>query len=265
MKEHAWKIADDARRLAAGWGRRLVPGGPPAVMPGKKPPPKPKVNEARRNMWLNELQIGFTPVEKPIPPGVFNSPYGFKKALQKRGFTQLGSGCFSYVLAKKDSDRVIKVNYNPDNWIDYCYWAAENGWAGKYAPKVYSCKKYPAGFAVAVMERMEKPCRSSYKDEEYIIQCLLWPAMHGNNMAQIYLDDYSPGLPKFLLDLGSKWKDSRLDLHGDNMMFRKDGSFCVTDPLAGRSTMTKTRLRSKDFGPTPVRIYYETCEICSRP
>jgi hypothetical protein len=218
-----------------------------------------KVGVGKMGMWLEEVQIGLLPKERLVeePKGVFKSALNFANALKKRGFELLGQGCFSMVYAKKDSDKVIKVTYRPDNWIDYVTWAAEKGYAGTYAPKVYSYKKFPAGFSVAVMERMAKPARNSYDEDDYVIQCLLTPALRGNKMAQLYLDDYSPGLPKFLIDFWDKWKDSRFDMYGDNMMFRKDGTFCVTDPLAGKSTLTKTRLRSRDFGPSPVRIYYE--------
>lgn len=188
---------------------------------------------------------------KADPKKPFLNGWSFGAKLVSRGYKKLGNGCFSTVYAKSD-DKVIKVTTVLDPWIEYCVWAAEKGYAGKFAPKVYSYKKFKGKdgneFAVSVVERMEKGFYNvEAKEDAYCISALMWPACRGNKMAQLYLDDLSPGLPKFLLDFHEKFGKEHTDIGGNNMMLRKDGSFCLTDPLAGRPSADYKRLRSKDF------------------
>src|SRR5882672_10391646 len=63
--------------------------------------------------------------------------------LEKKGFKRLGAGAYSTVLGKDGSDKVIKVSRSLDNWIDYIQWSAANGYAGNFAPRVYSWKRHP--------------------------------------------------------------------------------------------------------------------------
>ena len=195
---------------------------------------------------------------------VFDYPHTFERALEKRGFKRLGSGCFSSVYAKDGSDKVLKVTRRIDNWIDYIHWASEKGYAGRFAPKVYSYKKFKAKdgemFSVAVVERCNPINDCSAKDDGYVINALLWPCMRGNTMAQLYLDDMQQGLPKFLVDFHEKFGQDHTDIGGNNHLFRKDGTWVLTDPLCGRSKMTVNRLRSKDFTSLApaIKEFYET-------
>jgi len=191
-------------------------------------------------------------IEKP--KGIFKSAYGFMDALTKRGYKVLGSGAYSTVYAKGDSDRVIKVQRGNDNWIDYCKWAAEKGFSGGFAPKVYSFKRFN-GFAVAVMERMDRNTNNE-KDELCLVERLLGPARRGNIMAKLFLEELAPQSSVFFDKLFATF-DGHLDLYGKNIMIRKDGTLCVTDPVCGKSKLTSVkRLRTGDFSPAP--IDYET-------
>jgi len=197
-------------------------------------------------------------------------------ALEKKGFKVLGAGHYSTVLAHpKCSDKVIKVTRTPDNWIDYVKWAAEKGYAGGFAPRVYSWKKFPSGWSWAVMERMERTLDSGYdwrdSDDEYsekdykgehdftLIFSLLSHARNGNTMAQVYIEDLAPGTFAFVKDLTSVMRAG--DIRGANTMVRKDGSLCFTDPCAGTSKLTTTRIRSGDF-PRSIRRCF-ICELLS--
>lgn len=192
----------------------------------------------------------------PRLPGIFSSAGSFINALKKRGYKMLGSGAYSTVMAKDGSDRVIKVQRGNDNWIDYIKWSAEKGYTGTLAPRVYSFKRH-SNFAVAIVERMDR-CTNDNKDDLSLIDRLLGPAKHGNVMAKLFLDELSPGCLPFFDGLFTDFGD-HLDLYGKNIMIRKDGSLCVTDPVCGRSNLTSVkRLRTGDLSPAPIRIFFES-------
>jgi hypothetical protein len=201
--------------------------------------------------WPEELPmpLGFVPEKKN---SYFNK---YTSWLQKKGWERLGSGCFSTVYAKKDSDRVLKVTRRLDDWIDYVQWASKEGYAGNLAPRVYSWKRH-GDWAVAVVERM---ATSSYdldmeKNDQALLMSLLYPARRGNILAQCYMEDIQPGSFRFFEGLRANKMDG--DIGGHNVMYRKDGTICITDPTAGEIKTEKKRLRSADFtSATP--IYYE--------
>ena len=185
-----------------------------------------------------------------FPSKPFANAQGFKRKLTKKGFVTLGTGHFSTVMMHPHGDRVIKVCHEPDAWIDYCYWAAMEGYAGTFAPKVYSYKRFN-NFYVAVMEKMEYTAsRADKRTDAPVAQTLFsYATKHDNDNAKLLVDLLVPGLAKFGEHLKRAFKDERLDLHDENVMFRKDGSICITDPLCHSTELTITRLRAKDFGP----------------
>jgi hypothetical protein len=73
---------------------------------------------------------------------------------------------------------------------------------------------------------------------------------YGNPTARKLCDVISPSLGDFGDKLKASFGNGRLDLHGGNIMYRKDGSVCVTDPVCHRSTLQHKRLRSRDFCPS---------------
>lgn len=194
-------------------------------------------------LWMRDCIAQIVPEN----PNLFKNPRLFIERLQKRGYMPLGSGCYSTVLAKPNSDRVIKVTRQMDNWIDYIQWAAQNGHAGKLAPRVYSWKRH-GDWAVAIVERMEKTTySSSAKDDESLIMNLLYPARSGNIMAKLYMEDLVPGSVKFFDGLSKEGFDG--DIGGGNVMLRKDGTLCVTDPCAGHIRTSAKRFRSGELSP----------------
>lgn len=177
---------------------------------------------------------------------------GFMNALRGKGFEQLGSGYYSNVFAYPDSDKVVKILRRPDTdgWLDYVKWAADKGYAGTFAPQVFSYKLMgkKKDFAVAVMERLEDTVsKAGEQHDAHAITALLHPAMNDNKMAAKLLDTVNPGLAQFGKDLKVEFSKN-LDTHNGNFMLRKDGSFVITDPVAGfPSKVSKLRLRRKDF------------------
>lgn len=212
----------------------------------------------------------------PPKPGRFGTAQAMIYALEKKGYKRLGSGHYSTVLGHpKSSDKVIKVTRQQDNWIDYVKWAAENGYAGTFGPKVYSWKKFPAGWSWAVVERMSHCVGEGYDDYGYcsdpgccppktsgngddyeIIFTLLNAAGRGNLMAQVYVDDLCPGAFEYISKLKSAMRAG--DIRAANTMIRKDGSLCFTDPCAGDSKVASTRFKERDFVPSVWRF---NCEL----
>jgi len=82
---------------------------------------------------------------------------------------------------------------------------------------------------------------SDQKHDMSLLYNLYYPANSGNTMAAVYMEDLCPGSYKFFNELYKNHFSS--DIGGKNMMVRKDGSFCVTDP-----TCVASRLKRNDFG-----------------
>jgi len=200
----------------------------------------------------------------------FQCPWNFIARLEKRGFKVLGRGAYSTVLAKDGSDRVIKVSRTLDNWIDYIQWGAKKGYAGNFVPRVYSWKRHtnPSGeknewnnereWSVAIVERMDDVL-SDHKKDMALILSLYYPAQCGNTMAKVYMEDLSPGSAKFFEELAANQFAS--DIAGKNVMVRKNGSLCVTDPACGSIKTDKRRLRTGELSPAPfsLRNFIEGC------
>lgn len=151
----------------------------------------------------------------------------FRDHLRKHGYEKLGSGLYSSVWAKPDSDRVIKVGgaYSLDEWPHYVLWAISRGYAGKQAPKIYSFKLYnPADacevFYVAVMERLQKASRDK-------ISAMSSGGNYFNNKLP---DEWVAFVGNFKkeFDYGS------YDIHENNWMQRGD-ELVLTDPLSTSS------------------------------
>lgn len=169
--------------------------------------------------------------------------------LRLKKFDVLGSGCYTTVLGKKNSDRVIRVTRMNDNWIDYIQWAAKNGYCGNFAPRVYSWKRH-GDWSVSVVERMDQTLSQAHESDYALLEALRWKAAKGHTLAQVYMEDIAPGSVKFFDDLGKELQAS--DIYGKNMMIRKDGTFCLTDPVCGRIKTEARRLRSADLSATPI-------------
>ncbi len=239
----------------AKWGRgkRLCPSNPKPVPPKVQAviaKHKAKKEKKKDNLWnVEHLHMLYgRPAGDPLKP--LSNGYSFGAWLAKRGFKKLGSGAYSTIYGKDGQDRVIKVTAgSQDNWIDYIQWAAQKGYCGTLAPRVYSWKKFKikdGEFSVSVVERMAETIDQATKSDPYILQHLMWPAMQGHTLAQCYMEDIVPGSLKFFMDLKERFPGGH-DLYGKNMMLRTNGTFCVTDPVCGRSTVTVNRLRSTDF------------------
>lgn len=218
--------------------------------------------------------------KKPSKPitGVFASAAAFGAALEKRGFRRLGSGAYSTVYGKDGYDRVIKVSRCLDNWIDYVAWASKAGYAGTFAPKVYSWKRFFTGkerkthplfgysrwdeteWSVAIVERMKETLNAdSQLARDFRIIERIHDLAARSVLAELVMEEIIPGVGKFFKDLHKNFYAS--DVYGKNLMIRSDGTFCVTDPVCGTITTEAIRFRAGDFTPPLMytRRYFESC------
>lgn len=208
--------------------------------------------------------------------GAFASARAFCSALEKRGYKLLGSGAYSSVYGKDGYDKVLKVSRCLDNWIDYVAWASSNGYAGNLAPKVFSWKRFKnpgdpperEGFygrwderqwSVAVVERMVETVKEDSKlSQDFKIIERLHDLAGKSILAELVVDEIVPGCGKFFKELHANFYAS--DIYSKNLMVRKDGSFCVTDPVCGRIKTEAIRFRAGEFSPPLIltRRYFES-------
>jgi len=192
----------------------------------------------KRTKLLKLLDMDFTAQAKKAQPqvkGVFQSCGTFAAALTKKGYVRLGGGAFSQVYGHPNSDRVIKLQMRPggDGWLEYVQWAEANGYAGKFAPKVYSYKYNAKGqFGMAVMERLDRTLHRVGRKEDVRAVSTLFGMSRDVPLAYTLLDLAEPGLAEFGNKLAETFR-GHLDYHNGNFMTRKDGSFVVSDPVAG--------------------------------
>jgi hypothetical protein len=170
----------------------------------------------------------------------------FIERLKRRGYRTLGAGCFSTVLAKGNSKRVIKVNRRPDGWLDYVLWAAKHGHMGKNAPMVYSFRRFNEGtsdeFYVAVVERCKMTVDDLYPQNKRVTELFssLTSGMRGRMGSErdaLKADDMQPGSLRFAIEFKLTFT-THTDLHSGNFMVREDGSLVCTDPISGSSSGT---------------------------
>lgn len=227
-------------------------------------PRKPKLAKIRevvlkkvRSPHVFDNDMGMWVSRSEGPPSPFENGYGFLKALTKRGFKILGRGYFSAVCHKPGTTRVLKVGIRPsegDGWSDYMFWGAKKGYAGTFVPKVYSykwVKGKKSDFYIASMEKLDSEMSNFGSDHAntVIANLIEYGAKYNNELGITLADLAVPGLGKFCTSLAAHFVDSRLDLHGANIMTRHDGSLVVIDAVAGhrQGTTIPKRLKTADF------------------
>jgi hypothetical protein len=188
----------------------------------------------------------------------------FIDKLQARGYQVLGRGCFSTVLAKPGSEKVIKVNTQADNWPDFVLWAAKAGYAGTFAPRLFSLR-YINGvqqeFYVAVVERLDATVRDTRNDRVRNLHSLLRNVLEAGRIERdraradeqlIEADKMQPGAARFVLEFrlhAEKGGHGRLDLHNENWMYHQ-GRIVLVDPFCSGDRLSdsaKRRYRSRDL------------------
>ncbi|MGQ7794516.1 hypothetical protein ACUN0C_19095 [Faunimonas sp. B44] len=146
--------------------------------------------------------------------------HDYAERLTRLGFYEIGSGCYSRVYKRIGSDRVVKVCAVGDLGIDYLIWAHENGWAGNWAPKIYSARRFADGAYIAVLEHLEATVSRvpKYKTQ--------------------YEDMRRSREHPFMKALRDRFPHTDFDLHNNNWMIRKTGQLVLVDPLSESGTST---------------------------
>lgn len=221
-----------------------------------KPPPVP----LDLPIWGGKNGLFDAFVEKTTYKSPFEEGKAFGHFLEKKGFKRVGFGTYSTIYGKDGSDKVLKVCHRLDAWMDYISWAAQKGYCGTYAPRVYSYKYFPgktSPFYVAVVERLEKEVGEIDQGhpQAFTYSAFKWMSAveAANDNVKKCLEGLSPGLTQFTQDFRDFSKTRAHDFHRGNFMVRKDGSFVATDPIMGhQKDPTMSRLRSNHF--TQVRL-----------
>lgn len=164
----------------------------------------------------------------------------YENKLRARGYQLIGSGLYSNVFATPKADKVVKVG-DMDEWPAYILWATKCGFAGTFAPKVFSLK-FHDNYYVALMERLVCTIGniSRYGDE------------NGRNSEQVGLynaiiqdrnsNSEATDLTAFVQAMRRAGHQG--DLHDGNVMVRHDGQIVVTDPVAGYFSSSRFRIKS---------------------
>jgi len=162
--------------------------------------------------------------------------------LYKRGFIQLGAGLYSTVLTKPGSDRVVKVGRYTDQWPQYVEWATIKGYAGSFAPKVYSLK-YHNQFYVAIMEQLVDTMAGIHREGGSTSSEIAYRTFR--EYALGFRDGKIDANAEHLIAFAKDLRNAKLasDLHDGNIMIRKDGQIVVTDPASGASNSTNLRIK----------------------
>lgn len=165
----------------------------------------------------------------------------YENKLARLGLPELGHGLYSKVFAIPNTDKVIKVGAR-DQWPDFAKWATENGYAGTFAPKVFSLK-FKEGYYIAVMERLVDTIAETVKTTRST-QSIIY-----NFLRNSWRDDEQPKEAKEASDWLAfieklRWAGLSNDLHDGNVMIRSDGQLVVTDPASDYSSSGKFRIKN---------------------
>lgn len=153
-----------------------------------------------------------------------------QRLIRKLGFRRyIDDGVYSQVFINNNRDYVVRVTSSEhDCWPAYARWAMKRS-RSKYVPKIYQVVDLPDGTNVGVIERLipltdhESPptwgwIQSSSDVDENI---KYWPG---------YLRRLIRDIHRIFVESGEY--DAEIDIHIDNVMKRKDGTWVITDPIA---------------------------------
>ena len=160
--------------------------------------------------------------------------------LSKLGWTLMGSGYFSYVYEHPDKSYVMKITILPDpGYAEYVKLIKSH--PNKYFPKISDMrvlKIHNSDYYVYLIEKLKtipKYIRNTYS--RAINQIISNPDRSINNL-------FPEGVPEVITrnsDLVAALKLIRsyarhtgysIDLHGENIMKREDGTLVITDPYS---------------------------------
>ena len=156
---------------------------------------------------------------------------------------KLGTGFFSAVyIHPTNPNKVIKVLHQEDTcWVKYAKIASGvRGKQARYVPKIYAGSVDSDGNGIYITERLVpwslKYAQDSYKEDPYP-----WLYMNHHNLSIAGVPYSKTDKAAFKVDrrhpftklFDTIYKSCDMDIHTGNIMFRRDGSFVLSDPVIG--------------------------------
>jgi len=207
-------------------------------------------------MRLDEFDIHD---ERTLLGADLKSPKEIKSALLKAGFKQAGAGVFSAVFTKTKGSRLIKVSMQPDPAYEKFIDMAMKNTANPHLPKLFWKRQFEIpseksyGFMLAlerlstlnqvdsggrkkvlkfVEENLQQCCVLTYHpDVEFSYNDIYAFRTHQDFLNKVQAKKHL--LYRTLSDVVNKGSGHQIDLHDENIMYRKsDNNFVITDPYA---------------------------------
>jgi hypothetical protein len=162
----------------------------------------------------------------------------FRKVLMSKGFRTIGEGSFGFAMSKgHEATKVWKIESGNDRkqaWARYIRAVANGELRGKHVPKVYLVVSLGCGGTAALVERLYSP----FKDGKVspVTQRQAWDTLQtlmslsvprGSKVPRSFRDF---GL-RLLTWIGPESSDLICDFNNGNVMWRRDGTAVVTDPV----------------------------------
>lgn len=150
------------------------------------------------------------------------------------GCKYLGSGSTATVFEIPWApDKVIKCGRRDDGWLGYCTWAEREGYAGTFAPKLFSYKQDKEGSYVALMERLQESYKHNQPGKEKELDNIILTA--GRLFAPQFYNrkpvptEYTPFIERLYRLV--KTNGGFEDVSRSNIMWRASNNMLVfTDP-----------------------------------
>lgn len=150
----------------------------------------------------------------------------------------VGSGAYSKVYRRIGSTHVIKVCTRGDPVIDYLLWAHQAGWAGTFAPRIYSARRFSDYSYVVEMESLEIHASQVSEFGRRGAQAANFRYLIRGREA-IADAPIPDGLVEFTEAFRSRFDrlidEGYLDIHYENLMIRHNGCLVLTDPFTGET------------------------------
>ena len=166
-------------------------------------------------------------------------------AVNKYGWTFVGSGHFSIVLERSDHPDVVK-KFGPldDGWLHFAAYVQGLGSSrSRLFPEVTNVRRFEGQKYYSAMVERCTTTLSAYRGADCIKfadqhQCLREALSAGKNLGSLDRIEPLAGITKddlkVMFELGRYARDNdiSIDLHGENIMVRDDLTLCITDPFS---------------------------------
>lgn len=146
----------------------------------------------------------------------------------KAGFRRrITDGAYSIVLINNNRHYVVRISHIDDAWHTYAQWAMKKS-RSKYVPKIYQLHELSDGTSVGVVERLY-PLSDDERPSSFVWIQTSWEFKHRLEYWPVHLRPLIRNIHRLFVQ-DSPYDE--IDIHDDNVMKRKDGTWIITDPIA---------------------------------